>query len=48
MAVFWFALANELVASTTAIAGLIVGAVLMAYPIVMLKVREKPFFRQAA
>jgi pimeloyl-ACP methyl ester carboxylesterase len=48
VAVFWFALANELVTSTTAIAGLIVGAVIMAYPIVMLKVRDKPFFRQPA
>jgi Protein of unknown function with HXXEE motif len=48
VALFWFALANELVTSKTAIAGLMVGAVIMAYPIVMLKVRDKPFFRQAA
>ena len=46
--VFWFALANESVTFRTALAGLIVGAVIMAYPIVMLKVRDKPFFRQAA
>jgi hypothetical protein len=48
VAVFWFALANAFVTSTTAVAGLIVGAVIMAYPIVMLKVRDKPFFRQTA
>ena len=47
VAVFWFAMANDLATATTALGGLFLGAVIMAYPIVLLKIKNKPFFRQS-
>ena len=46
IAVFWTALASGAASKLTAVLGLVIGAVLMAYPVTMLNLRSKPYFRQ--
>jgi hypothetical protein len=46
IAIFWAALASGKAGASTAAAGLAIGALLMAYPVVMLHLRSKPYFRQ--
>ena len=46
VAVFWKALASGAASTSTALLGLLIGALLMAYPVVMLHLRSKPYFRQ--
>ena len=40
------ALASGAATASTAATGLLIGALLMAYPVVMLHLRSKPYFRQ--
>jgi hypothetical protein len=47
IAIFWTALASGAATTSTAVLGLVIGAVLMAYPVAMLHLRSKPYFRQA-
>ena len=46
VATFWTALSSGSADAGTAIAGLVVGALTMAYPIVLLRIKSKPYFRQ--
>jgi hypothetical protein len=47
VAVFWSAISSGAADALTAVLGLVIGAVLMAYPVTMLNLRSKPYFRQA-
>jgi len=47
VAIFWTALLSGAARTSTAVLGLAIGALLMAYPVVMLHLRSKPYFRQA-
>ncbi len=44
--IFWTALASGAASKSTALLGLVIGAVLMAYPVTMLNLRSKTYFRQ--
>lgn len=46
IATYWYALTHHLATITTAGLGLAIGGLTLAYPIVMLSVKSKPFFRQ--
>ncbi len=46
IAVFSTALSSGAAATSTAVLGLVIGALLMAYPVTMLNLRSKPYFRQ--
>jgi hypothetical protein len=46
VATYWTALSSGIAGPGTAMAGVIVGALTMAYPVVMLKMKDKAFFRQ--
>jgi hypothetical protein len=46
VATFWTALSRGVADTGTAIAALVIGAVTMAYPIVLLRIKSKPYFRQ--
>ncbi|HEX4407360.1 MAG TPA: HXXEE domain-containing protein [Xanthobacteraceae bacterium] len=46
IAAYWTALSSGVVGSTTVVASLIVGGLTLAFPIVMLKLKSTPYFRQ--
>jgi hypothetical protein len=46
-ATFWTALSTNLVSPAVAVLGLALGGLTLAFPIVMLNIKTKPFFRQA-
>jgi hypothetical protein len=47
VAIYWVALATGVADAGIAIAGLVIGALLMAYPIVLLRLKDRPPFKQA-
>jgi hypothetical protein len=46
IATFWVALSSGRADAGTAIAGLVIGSLTMAFPVVLLRIRSKPYFRQ--
>jgi hypothetical protein len=43
---FWLAQAENRLSWTTGVGAVVIGALLMAYPIVMLRLRGRPYFKQ--
>lgn len=47
VAIYWVSLATGVADAGIVIAGLVIGALLMAYPIVLLRLKDRPPFKQA-